>query len=340
MIDESLIASLSINDADIEALLKGSPAAGKSANHMDDYLVGNVADLTAGKLIKGKIVGFAGDDVVVEVGLKSEGLIPKEEFEGQEVRVGEMVDVLLEDIEGEGGLIQLSKRRADRLSRRGQTIVDGPQPPRNAGVPYTDPQPGGNAWVIGGWRDGFPWYYDEVAPGTGIGCLQGGVDTCQFYAGIAWAVNSPCITYLTGQTCPMFNYTPTRDLIVFSDTPQNPQASIQLSFQTRLVIVSADQSQWAYVAGFAWDWSNPSPLAGVASNFRALTSSELTAPPAARQGGGPPSPFDTNPPAHSSLGFPPNPVFQESLVTPEPSSLVLIGLGLIPLAALRRFRSR
>lgn len=221
-----------------------------------------------------------------------------------------------------------------------QIVTADPMPPRSAGVPYTDPQPGGNAWVIGGWRDGLPWYYDEVAPGTGIGCVQGGVDTCQFYSGIAWAVNSPCITYLTGQPCPMFNYTPTRDLLVFSDTPQNPLASIQLSFQTRLVIVSADQSQWAYVAGFAWDWSNPSPLAGVASNFRALTSSELTTPPAARQGGGPPSPFDTNPPAHSSLGFPPNPVYQESLVTPEPSSFVLIGLGLMPLAALRRFRSR
>ncbi|XVJ59897.1 MAG: 30S ribosomal protein S1 [Tepidisphaera sp.] len=123
MIDELLIASLSVNDADIEAMLKGSPGAGKAAGHMDDYLVGNVADLTPGKLIKGKVVGFAGDDVVIEVGLKSEGLIPKEEFEGTTVKIGEMIDVLLEDIEGESGLIQLSKRRADR-QLNWQRIVD------------------------------------------------------------------------------------------------------------------------------------------------------------------------------------------------------------------------
>jgi small subunit ribosomal protein S1 len=123
MIDELLIASLSVNDADIEAMLKGSPGAGKTTNHMDDYLVGNVADLTPGKLIKGKVVGFAGDDVVIEVGLKSEGLIPKEEFDGVPVKIGEMIDVLLEDIEGESGLIQLSKRRADR-QLNWQRIVD------------------------------------------------------------------------------------------------------------------------------------------------------------------------------------------------------------------------
>jgi small subunit ribosomal protein S1 len=124
MIDEMLIASLSVNDAEIEAMLKGTPASGKKSGHMDDFLVGNVADLTPGKLIKGKVVGFAGDDVVVEVGLKSEGLIPKEEFENAPVKIGDVIDVLLEDIEGEeSGLIQLSKRRADRQINW-QRIVD------------------------------------------------------------------------------------------------------------------------------------------------------------------------------------------------------------------------
>ncbi len=123
MIDESLIASLQIDDADIEALLKGSAAAGKKSNHMDDFLSEQIADLTPGKLIKGKIVGFAGDDVVVEVGLKSEGLIPKEEFEGIDLKIGDSYDVLLEEIEGESGLIQLSKRRADRQINW-QKIID------------------------------------------------------------------------------------------------------------------------------------------------------------------------------------------------------------------------
>ncbi|QOI99183.1 MAG: 30S ribosomal protein S1 [Phycisphaeraceae bacterium] len=122
MIDESLIASLKLNDADIDALLRPT---GKTAQpgYMDDFLGGQIADLTPGKLIKGKVVGFAGDDVVVEVGLKSEGLIPKEEFEGTPVKAGDMIDVLLEDLEGEGGLIQLSKKKADR-QLNWQRIID------------------------------------------------------------------------------------------------------------------------------------------------------------------------------------------------------------------------
>ncbi|MEL7240687.1 MAG: S1 RNA-binding domain-containing protein, partial [Planctomycetota bacterium] len=81
---------------------------------MDSILEDQLEDLQAGKLIQGKIIGMAGDDVVVEVGLKSEGLINKEEFGDDEVRVGDTIDVLLESLEDEAGLIQLSKRKADR----------------------------------------------------------------------------------------------------------------------------------------------------------------------------------------------------------------------------------
>ncbi len=123
MIDETLIASLGIEDADAEALL--AEALGDRADAgMDSLLDSRIEELSPGKLIKGKIIGFSGDDVVVEVGLKSEGLIPKEEFQNlSELKVGDTVDVLLESMEGEGGLIQLSKRKADRQIAW-QRIVD------------------------------------------------------------------------------------------------------------------------------------------------------------------------------------------------------------------------
>jgi small subunit ribosomal protein S1 len=83
-----------------------------------------IADLTPGKLIKGKIIGFAGDDVVVEVGLKSEGLIPKEEFDNLADDQARRRDRRPpRELEGEGGLIQLSKRKADRMLAW-QRIVD------------------------------------------------------------------------------------------------------------------------------------------------------------------------------------------------------------------------
>ncbi len=123
MVDEILIASLGLTDKDTDALLRGVFTEQSPDEAMEAVLGKELGDLTPGKLIKGKVIGFAGDDVVVEVGLKSEGLIPKEEFEGQEVRVGESIDVLLESIEGDSGLVQLSKRRADRMINW-QRIID------------------------------------------------------------------------------------------------------------------------------------------------------------------------------------------------------------------------
>ncbi len=125
MIDETLIASLGIGDDEAMALLSemfGSKAGDDDS--MDAVLIDQANDLRAGKLIKGRVIGFAGDDVVVDVGLKSEGLIPREEFINlNELRVGDEIDVLLESLEGEGGLIQLSKRKADRQIAW-QRIVD------------------------------------------------------------------------------------------------------------------------------------------------------------------------------------------------------------------------
>ncbi|MEN0019387.1 MAG: 30S ribosomal protein S1 [Planctomycetota bacterium] len=121
MIDETLIASLGLIDDEAEQMM--SAALGDAEPDMDALLGENVADLKPGRLIKGRVLGMAGDDVVIEVGLKSEGLIPKEEFRDQEVRVGDEIDVLLESLEGQDGVIQLSRRKAERLLNW-QRLVD------------------------------------------------------------------------------------------------------------------------------------------------------------------------------------------------------------------------
>jgi small subunit ribosomal protein S1 len=109
MVDENLIASLGLSAADTDALMRGVSA------DMDSLVTQQVGDLVQGQILEGVVVGFAGDDVVIEVGLKSEGLIPKDEFDDlASLKAGDKVKVLLEKIEGEGGLIQLSKRKADR----------------------------------------------------------------------------------------------------------------------------------------------------------------------------------------------------------------------------------
>ncbi len=125
MIDENLIASLGLDDSETTALLSmafGSKTG--TATAMDDLLGKQIASFTPGSILDGRVIGFAGDDVVVEVGLKSEGLIPREEFDNAaELKVGDKVQVLFERIDTETGLIELSKRKADRMLNW-QRLVD------------------------------------------------------------------------------------------------------------------------------------------------------------------------------------------------------------------------
>jgi len=72
--------------------------------------------MTPGTVLNGKIVEITKDHVVVDVGLKSEGLVPMEEFSDPSVLVldGE-VEVLLDQAEDENGQIVLSREKAERL---------------------------------------------------------------------------------------------------------------------------------------------------------------------------------------------------------------------------------
>ncbi len=73
-------------------------------------------DLKEGELIKGRIVRVQGDYVIIDVGFKSEGSIPKNEFyENEEIKVGKEVEVVLESVEDQEGNLVLSKQRADFL---------------------------------------------------------------------------------------------------------------------------------------------------------------------------------------------------------------------------------
>lgn len=83
----------------------------------------SVRQFEPGSIIRGRIIEVVGDDVVVDVGYKSEGVIPIKEFEDPtEATVGNVVEVLLEAVEDDAGVIVLSKRRADRI-RSWQRVI-------------------------------------------------------------------------------------------------------------------------------------------------------------------------------------------------------------------------
>ena len=115
MVDYNLIKSLGISDADIEQQL--SDAMGKE---FSPEALGDMIQLGTphqpGSVLKGRVVNIVGNDVIVEVGFKSEGAVDINEFDDpSSIEVGQEVEVFLEAVESESELIVLSKRKADRI---------------------------------------------------------------------------------------------------------------------------------------------------------------------------------------------------------------------------------
>src|SRR5215472_10192921 len=80
---------------------------------MQDVMSKAMPDFREGSIIKGQILEVRPREVLVDVGYKSEGVIPLSEFEDPEsLQVGDEVDVLLERLENEEGMVVLSKEKA------------------------------------------------------------------------------------------------------------------------------------------------------------------------------------------------------------------------------------
>ncbi|MBI5730647.1 MAG: 30S ribosomal protein S1 [Ignavibacteriales bacterium] len=80
-------------------------------------------DIKEGEILEGTIVGVNTDNVVVDVGFKSDGTISKSEFTAtEEIKIGEKVDVVIESVEDEDGNLVLSKKRADFLKIWGRVM--------------------------------------------------------------------------------------------------------------------------------------------------------------------------------------------------------------------------
>ncbi len=72
--------------------------------------------MNPGSILKGRIVEITKDHVVIDVGLKSEGLVPIEEFsDTSQIFLDSEVEVLLDQTEDDHGQIVLSREKAERL---------------------------------------------------------------------------------------------------------------------------------------------------------------------------------------------------------------------------------
>ncbi|HXG03610.1 MAG TPA: 30S ribosomal protein S1 [Candidatus Binatia bacterium] len=98
--------------------LGGRKGGGQAAEErMEDLYGVRFAEFEEGEVVRGRVVHVGPSEVLVDVGYKSEGAIPIEEFHraGALPKVGDEIDVYLEAKEDAEGLIVLSKEKADKI---------------------------------------------------------------------------------------------------------------------------------------------------------------------------------------------------------------------------------
>ncbi len=118
MVNRNLIREFDVSEDDWSA------AVGELAPDDMSWLDGK--DVDVNQIVEGKIIRIDEEFVLVDVGYKSEGMIPRDEWEPEDPdqpEIGQVIRVLVEDVEDnqgrldERGMIVLSKRKAEKIEK-------------------------------------------------------------------------------------------------------------------------------------------------------------------------------------------------------------------------------
>ncbi|MBU4376284.1 MAG: S1 RNA-binding domain-containing protein, partial [Candidatus Omnitrophica bacterium] len=91
-------------------------SASMSRDEMALLYEATIKDIKEGQIVKGKIIEIRLKDVVVDIGYKSEGILPMSEFpDPSKLKIGDEIEVFLDSKENENGCIVISKQKADKL---------------------------------------------------------------------------------------------------------------------------------------------------------------------------------------------------------------------------------
>ena len=108
MVEDSKTNSLNnVNDSDYTA---------EEFKQLEEMYDSTLNRITEGEIIKGRIVTIRDDSIAIDIGFKSEGIVPKTEFSNiDELGIGDEVEVVLETVEDPDGQLVLSRKRADYI---------------------------------------------------------------------------------------------------------------------------------------------------------------------------------------------------------------------------------
>lgn len=130
-----------------DAPLEETPGAGQFADSQggeeeESYeklldLYGGIRKFAEGEVLQGTVLKVTSSDVIVDIGYKSEGVIPIDQFRTEsreiDIAIGQVIDVFIENTEDYEGHIVLSKEKAEKVkvwevvekAYNEETIIDG-----------------------------------------------------------------------------------------------------------------------------------------------------------------------------------------------------------------------
>jgi len=92
-----------------------SKLTGEAERDLEALYADTLKQFEEGSLVQGRVIEVRNDGVLVDIGYKSEGLVPGYELEDMEsIRPGDTMEVLVESLEDEDGMVVISKRKAEQ----------------------------------------------------------------------------------------------------------------------------------------------------------------------------------------------------------------------------------
>ena len=103
MVDRNLIREFQVDDSELDAALGGELGdwIANEDDRMDRVYERTSSPFDVNQLVHGKVLSIDGDEVLVDIGYKSEGMVSLNEWADDEEKpnVGDTIEVLLEEIE-------------------------------------------------------------------------------------------------------------------------------------------------------------------------------------------------------------------------------------------------
>ncbi len=115
-IDNELLDRIDVSDEELNRELAAAFGSDSDTQIIEKAIDRTISEYKPESILTGRIIRRSGGEVIVDVGLKSEGYVPIEEWDDESsIDPGDEIEVLLEQMETETGTLLLSKRKADRI---------------------------------------------------------------------------------------------------------------------------------------------------------------------------------------------------------------------------------